>query len=564
VREENRPRGGRWQVRDFAAAVALFLATASLVRWQNSRMVVVWDLSYVLDTAARIASGQMPYRDFPLAHAPLTFLLQALLMRLTGHVYLHHALYAACIGGLGTVVAWRLVLDILGERMWPAALMLSVPLTVLGVYSILPMPFYDCDCAFAILVSLLLLQRIGRASRRQSWLAGAALVVPVFFKQNIGLPYLFAAFGGISALLAVRWIRKFESADTEALLRVLAGAFAAGMAALAIVQVTVGLGDYIHWTIQFAAQRRLPGLASMIEVYAEPSLLWTLPCMAVGGGLIAGRLRQGLWASAAGSALLSAPFLWTLGKVLLDTDSEDRAAALLALWPLLLIASTAVAAYGLRRGPRLEVVLPWIVLGAVNGTLLSQQLWGSTYAIWPLLAVLIAGLVSLLPRRLALPLAGIVSLTLAVCGGFYIASAERLSYAAVLDGPAVHATLPQLKGMSAHGETLPAFEELVRFADAEIPAQDGLILLPGEDPFYFVTGRRPQFPVLLFDPATDPLSPEQVVEEARRRGIRWLIVKRHLQMKEDPTPDREATFSLLQREFTIYRRLSNYDVYRRP
>jgi hypothetical protein len=91
-----------------------------------------------------------------------------------------------------------------------------------------------------------------------------------------------------------------------------------------------------------------------------------------------------------------------------------------------------------------------------------------------------------------------------------------------------------------------------------------MILIPGEDPFYFATGRVPQFPVLLFDNATDPLSPAQLVSEARRRNIRWLIVKRDLQLKEDPTPQREGAVKALQQVFLPYRKLGGYDVYRRP
>jgi len=92
---------------------------------------------------------------------------------------------------------------------------------------------------------------------------------------------------------------------------------------------------------------------------------------------------------------------------------------------------------------------------------------------------------------------------------------------------------------------------------------DGLILLPGEDPFYFATGRVPQFPVLLFDPATDPYSPAELVQEARARNIRWLIVKRDLQINTDPTPQREATLKALLHDFTLNKRLQGYDIYRR-
>jgi hypothetical protein len=158
----------------------------------------------------------------------------------------------------------------------------------------------------------------------------------------------------------------------------------------------------------------------------------------------------------------------------------------------------------------------------------------------------------------------VISVTLLVCGGLYTASEERLSYAQLPEGPVVHSTIPALKGISISGPYLPEFEELLNFAASEIPFSEGLILIPGEDPFYFATGRVPQFPVLLFDMATDPYSPAQLAEEAQRRNIRWLIVKRNLQIKEDTTPQREATIEALQQVFLPYRKLSGYDVYRRP
>ena len=78
--------------------------------WQNSRLAVLWDLSYILENSYRISLGQIPYRDFPFPYAPGTFLMQALLIKLTGRVFFHHVLYCALIGGLGTVVTWRILI----------------------------------------------------------------------------------------------------------------------------------------------------------------------------------------------------------------------------------------------------------------------------------------------------------------------------------------------------------------------------------------------------------------------------------------------------------------------
>ena len=186
-----------WSLRDWLAAAVLFTASAAVVLWQNAHVAVLWDLSYVLDSASRIALGQMPYRDFPLVHAPLTFLMQAAIIRFTGSVYFHHILYMAAVAGFSTVLAWRTVLRSLFARVpnaWIIALLLAAPLAVLGIYCVFPFPSYDCDCACSILVAIYLLQRLSnRSSYLQAAATGAALCAPLFFKQNIGLPLLITA-----------------------------------------------------------------------------------------------------------------------------------------------------------------------------------------------------------------------------------------------------------------------------------------------------------------------------------------------------------------------------------
>jgi hypothetical protein len=610
---QSTPPRSRWSQRDFLAAAALFLASAAVVLWQNAHLCVLWDASYTLDTSFRIALGQMPYRDFPLVHSPLTFLIQAAIMRLTGRVFFHHVLYAATVNGLATLLAWRIVLHTLRRRLraaWSVSLFLAAPLVPLGVYSILPFPSYDCDTAFSLLIVLFLWRRLPESSVASSdsplrfFLTGAVLPLPLFFKQNIGLPFLAAAIALILLLLIVQQLHRNSTPriNPANLVALLTGAFATLFAAILLLHFTAGMRNYLLWTIQFASERRLPGLQPMIAIYSEPSLLYWLPCIAAALFFLhiktmnwvphpfrPGRSRricvlngemvgiQGSFIrSTSALLLLAAPFLWTLISLAISSDSEDRADSLLAIWPLLLILSAALSLWNLYRRPSLQTCIPVLILAAMHGTFLSQQLWGSTYAIWPLLVLLIAEMIAFLSsiesapatrQRLFLApfLAAIIAATLILCGGLYTASEERLSYAQLPEGPALHSTLPALKGMSVTGPYLPEFEELLRFSASEIPLSDGLILIPGEDPFYFATGRTPQFPVLLFDNATDPLStPEQLVAETNRRQIRYLIVKRNLQIKEDVTPRREATLHALQQVFLPYRKLAAYDIYRRP
>ena len=219
----------------------------------------------------------------------------------------------------------------------------------------------------------------------------------------------------------------------------------------------------------------------------------------------------------------------------------------------------------------LRALMPIILLAAINGTMMSQQLWGSTYGIWPLLVLLIAELIVFLSslaersgasRRFVPAFAVFVSVAMLVCGAFYVTSEERLSYANLPDGPAMHSAFPALAGLATPGPYVPEIDELLRYAQANIPFNDGVVLIPGEEPFYFATGRVPQFPVAFFDPTIDPYSPNEIADLVRARNIRWLIVKTDVQTKEDPTPDRAELTKLLMHQFTLAARLRGYDVYR--
>jgi len=183
-----------------------------------------------------------------------------------------------------------------------------------------------------------------------------------------------------------------------------------------------------------------------------------------------------------------------------------------------------------------------------------------------LLMVLVAFVLDLTSspaRRVAIAAAAAIAATFLICGSLYSVSLERLSYIQIPDGPAQHSSISALRGMATPGPFLSNLDELVEFTRREIPQNDALLPLPGEDPFFYATGRAPQFPVTLFDPATDPYFSSGLMDEVRRRNVRWVIVKRVLQINENPMPDRRQTMDMVEREFVLYRSLRGYDVFRR-
>jgi hypothetical protein len=602
-----RPRLGR--AIDLVTGLVLFGATGLVVLWQNSRLAVLWDLSYTLENSYRISLGDVPYRDFPFAHAPLTFLIQAALIKLTGRVYWHHVIYCAVIGGLSTVITWRVLRNLLREisQFRLVAFVLSVPLIPLGVYSIFPHPFYDPDCTFFILIAILLLQQLER--RPMSYaipsLAGLSLVIPLFAKQNTGLAFIVAA----SVLLVfVVVVERWRKDRVRAHLLVLVGAALGIGFALSLIQYKAGIRNYWHWTIQFAAERRTPARGEMLGVYTDKMMLVWLALIAAGGIVLWLSSRVGGAPASCGrtadipacepqpsripvrtcaivsALLISAPFIWPAIYLLLDGDPSERADRLLMVWPVVLICSFVLAVITIRRRRGISMVLPFLVIGAINGSFMSQQLWGSTYAIWPLLMILLAimlcDLASLFPVRLAgerflrsireaqswmiVPAATLIVLSLLIAGGFYIRSNERLSYANLDEGELKHSTLPTLKGLATRGDWLPNFEELAGYAEREIPRNEGILLLPGEDPFYYATGRRPQFPVLLFDHTVNPYSPEEILRLCRERNINWVIIKQDLQNEDEGVEqEKDRLIEAVEKEFEQVESLTNYDIYKR-
>jgi hypothetical protein len=266
---------------------------------------------------------------------------------------------------------------------------------------------------------------------------------------------------------------------------------------------------------------------------------------------------------------MSAPFIWSVVYLFMDDDPSSRAERLLAVWPFLLIMSLAIGLFRVRSRSGLNLMLPFILVGTILGAFLSQQLWGSTYAIWPLLMILIAILIAEFARWersiswFAPALASVIAISLLVSGGFYLWSRERLAYANVWDGAITRSTLPALQGLSMRGPWIPQFEELVRYSEKEIPPEDGLLMIPGEDLFYYATGRHPRFPVIMFDHTVNPYSPEQVLALSRSEKIQWLVVKRNLQMQGTPYEDEATLLQLLLADFLPVKRLENYDVYKR-
>lgn len=558
---------------DLVTGMLLFAGTATVVWWQNTRLTVLYDLCGVLENAARMAQGDLPYRDFPFPYAPLTFLTQAAVIRLTGAVYWHHIVYCCVVAGLATVLTWRILIYLFRERLPQPrliAFLLSLPLTILGVYCIFPHPFYDPDTAFVVLLGIFLLFRLEAEGfpNIRTFLTGMLLVLPLFFKQNIGLAFLGST--GM-ALLLMTVTGLWRKTPVRPYLLLIGGSVVGLGAALLIVQSTFGLENYRYWTLTFAMLRRTPPMTEMLAIYTGPILTLWIGLFLAGAFLFRQNAGVKRWPSVLAVTLMSVLFIWPVFYLLLDTDASERGERLVAVWPLVLIVSFLLAYIFVRRQSGIAAALPFILICTINGVFLSQQLWGSTYGIWPLLLLLIGScLVLIFPageNRSGFGVAvfaGIISITLLVAGGFYVYSNDRLDYVNFQDGEMAHSKLPQLEGLSMRGDWLPDFDEMVDYTDTHIPHEDGVLCLPGEDLFYYTTGRRPHFDVLLFDVTNNPYEPSDIRNRVIASDIEWIIVKNDTEIEADNMIDsKTAIFDLLKPDFRSVDSLNNYEIYKR-
>ena len=545
--------------KDVFAAIALAAGTVATVVCQNLRLTVLWDASWILESATRIALGDVPYRDFPFPYAPLMYLWQALIIRIFGRAWWHYVAWAVIAGGAATAIAFGIARRLTSGAI---AFFVALPLVLLGIYCIFPHPFYDPDACFVLLIVIaLLLAADDRGWPRNATIAaGAACVIPLFVKQNIGLAFLGAVV--LCAIAMKRWW-------------LLAGVGAGLAVALSIVAIVFGAGNYYHWTIAYAAAKRLPPIAQQLAIYNDSDLWWWLGCVVVGGFIAMRRALPGV-------ILVVAPLVWSVWRVCVTDDPNEPEINFLRLWPLMLVVSVVVAIATWRRERGFVRLLPLLIVATVHGVFLSQSTWGSTYGIWPLLILLVALAVRPLPRAAAIPIAIVFAATTLQAAWPYIHDEHRLTYAKWNEGAMATPTLPPLRGMRMRGTFLPDFEELVAFTDRVIPRDDAILCLPGEDLFYFTTGRRPRFPVLMFDRVLNPYDPPTLARLVAAHHVKWVIVKRRLQLNGTPMPEMGEVLRLLTsevpcawcrvpanardaahgtRHFVLLARLRNYDIY---
>ena len=139
----------------------------------HNRGLTVHDEGYILDASWRFVNGEVPYRDFFIQYTPGIVFTIGGLFKLTGPSILAGRLLMVIIGGLISLLLYRITRSII-----PSLLFLAWGIPQLNF----PWPTW-----FALLFMLLSL-----ATNKQSFLSGLFASITFLFKQNFGLATILA------------------------------------------------------------------------------------------------------------------------------------------------------------------------------------------------------------------------------------------------------------------------------------------------------------------------------------------------------------------------------------
>jgi hypothetical protein len=545
----------------------LFAVAAAAAYWQSSRASVLWDVTYVLEIAHRLTLGIIPYRDVVVPQAPLTFVVQAAILRTIDAGYVGPRIYCALVAGATAALTYRIVRTqiegIEGTRADGLACLVALPCVVLNGYAILPLPFYDPDCSLFVLLALATLLR-ARQRKAAGWghaLAGVLFVLPVLTKQNVGI----GAFLIVHGCLLFSAAARKNGGERRAYAWFFAGSAVAAAIALVLLHVWSGLPNVYHWTVEYASAKRWPSTSRFFAPYLQSGTWFAAFGAAAGYSLL--RRRGGpFWRDAAGLAVIGAPFL-VAARTILRWGLAARAHYFWGLGTL--VGGPVALASWVRDGWRFERAVPLIALGVAHAAFASQGMYDSSYSVWPFLLIAIAPLVAAVHRAAPDRARVLTALTIAASLGFsalgvlHVVRHERLGFAD-LSGPVQAASLPAIRGLAVPGTHVTDFERLIARCETLIPREDGVLAFPGEDPFFLASGRRPRLPIVLFDDTAMPYDGGHLLRLLDEHDIAWVVVKDQLQLRHSPWRHMESFLrDHLPTRYDVVETLPRYRIFKR-
>ncbi len=572
--------------KSFLLTLVLGLAAGVMTAWQSLTATPLVDYAYQVENAYRIFLGQMPYRDFFLVLTPGTYLLTAFVMKLYGG-YSHIPLVFACmfVSFFTVITTFFVIKRFIKDPIIQGALLLPLLFTGHVIY---PFPLYDIWCVAAIVFHIWLFLVITDRPRRWWWYVplGVMATVPVFFKQNTGAAYL-AGFFSVVGVWALRWRKR----NDFVLFIVFFGGVVLTLAAFVGWLISQqAFMPFIRQTIEFPRVMKSPEIelkAIRGEYLRYFSLLrdGSLHFAAFLLGAVSLELVKKMAGSDAGPSATHKIRILSLGiflammavvihymYLLVIRAPEIHLYTIIVLYAFISVYIVTIIQMVFRfvttrSAHMLGFLIPLPIVLAANATYLSHHVVGSAYGLWPLFVILTA--IAVHDFRRIFPTTKttvfVVLGSLFLCGILAMSLLRKDAQRYVsLDGARQTARDGKLRGLTVNGTWITEMEELFRYADATIPKNEPVAFLPGEDPFFAVTGRTNPLSFSQLQLGTYPVDYGAMAQIIADSGAEWVILKRKWQLLPyfglvDLTP----SWIGMERFFTISHEFPTYVIYHR-
>jgi hypothetical protein len=523
--------------------VLLGIISAGITYYQSLQMTHLVDYAYQVEIAYRIFSGQMPYRDFMLVLTPGLYILMALVMTVT-RGYTHYGVIfqsiftQACVVMVSFLLFYRILKQI------KFAFLFSVPLLFVG-HAIYPFPVYDVLAVLGMMLFfLLILDRHINRSYMGSFLLGIAITLPLYVKQNIGFIFLLLSF--VVALVAIGIHRKRIHIRHVAVFFL--GFFLSVGAFVFWLFSQHSFSDFLYQTLMFPNMARDPGSTvniilkdyfsvwRFVSDYITSFMLFIIGSM-LGYILLCKRYMRTRPHVIRIYEIFLLSFLSLMMIYLVNffitNDVVDGKLALTFFWGVTFALSliigiiAALFCIGKKRAFPKHIYIPVMVVLICHVGFLSQSVAGSHYGMWPLLLLLMVWTISLIqpfiPLRIIAGISIVWIASITVYLFWYSMTNQFVGYVD-MSGPVYRSKMAPLQGLSAPGPWIPAFETLLTEVE-NIPHEDTMAFLPGDDVFFAATGRIPTLRCSQWNVGTCDVFGFDLVDEIREKDIDWIIVK---------------------------------------
>lgn len=539
------------------------IVSALMVFIQGSRIIPLIDYSFMMENAYRIFSGQLPYKDFILVYPPGTFFIMAKLMNWFGLSNYVQLAYAMLINFLIILITFNVLQMLNNKRV--LNIFLTLPIIFTG-YVIYPFPIYDVNAGFLILLAVWSIIYLFKRKNNllYCFFAGILIALPPLFKQNVGLIFEFSAI----AMLLTSVVFKSKLFSLKHFFTVITGVLAVNLSFCIWLYFNHMQADYLYMIFISPSKTRplLPSLFNMLTfAVSKTTLLYYLSFVPLFFIMPNEKFSQNIKKMAlTGSIILSSliiPFLILKNPL---TAYEYY----FSVWYLVLIAvftSIFVKILHKKIQDNLCELIVLIVISLTSlSSFLSQGVLGSSYGIWPLLMIMIAGLISLFKENID------IFVLPAVCFSLLL-TVLLISYNYRLDRMAAYINyFGDMNGskyidyVKTRGNWLPDIDEMVDFVNNNIPKEDKVIDLPGEDPFYLLTGRKPLLKYFSLNSTAYIYPIEKIYDDIELNNIQWIIVKNKFQISNSGGfIDISNPLNKIKKNYYLYKNLKAYNVYKK-